>query len=398
MTARYFVLCSHILSDISPLPLLTAHLFSPFNIGMNHTKLQIDAQRALRSRAPDRSKRAVFASKDALHYRYEGQQFSDVNFPTFIDLFVALPGPQLSTVAKIPEVIQPRSSPRAIFEDGWLRLYRDGWDTDPVLAALVLIGLSTQLIFNYAIILTKVEAAHWVLKSALNALELPPLEVIKACDEHVTWVKEALCKPRSAATQPSPTTRSSHNTHRDQRRPEKRPLSEMDSPSDVENPETLTPVQERHDASVTCGGFVDGPCSQEYGYIDKPLSTIDAVIQANSSNLDTLVTSRTLEPNINPAVLQPIETEVSDTITDTLPPHEPGQEGDIPLANQANANEKQPPRPTHGDSEINTKSIVAPSGTISTTSLVTWTEVPGASGASSILDASRTFEFWPPEL
>ncbi|KAG9249440.1 uncharacterized protein F5Z01DRAFT_641184 [Emericellopsis atlantica] len=368
----------------------------------------IDAQRALRSRAIDRSKRAVFASKDALHYRYEGQKFSDVNFLTLIDLFVALSGPQLSIVAKIPEVIQPRSSPRAIFEDGWLRLYRDGWNADPVLAALVLIGLPTQLIFDYTIIPTKVEAAHWVLKSALDALELPPLEVIKACGEHVTWVKEALCKPHSAATQPSPTTRSSHNTHRDQRCPEKRPLSGMDSQGDVENPETPTPVQKRHHASVTCGGFVDGHARRNMVIQANPSDSgtgcgITSTSQSLpssifASNLDTLFTSRTLEPNINPAVLQPIEIEASDRITDILPPHEPGQEGDIPLANQANANEKQPPRPTHGDSEIKTKSIVAPSGTTSITSLVTWTEVPGASGASSILDVSRTFESSSPEL
>ncbi|KAG9252582.1 uncharacterized protein F5Z01DRAFT_751728 [Emericellopsis atlantica] len=362
---------------------------------MNRTKLQIDVQRALRSRSTDRSKRAVFASKDALHYRYKGQQFSDLDFPTFIDLFVALPGPQLSTVAKIPEVIQPRSSPRVIFEDGWLRLYRDGWDTDPVLAALVLIGLPTQLKCDYTIILTRVEAAHSALKSALNALELPPLEVIKACDEHVTWVKRALCKPHPAATQPSPTTRSSHNTHRDQCRPEKRTLSKMDIPSDIENPETPTPVQKSHDDSVTSSGFMDSLGSHEYGDINKPLFTIDSGTQADlsgsgtgcgigstsqslpsnilASNLETLFTSRTIEPNINPAVLQPIETDASDRI-------------------------KQQTWSSHSDSEIKTKSIIAPSGTTSTTSLVTWTQVPGDSGTSSIFDASRTFGFSAPEL
>jgi hypothetical protein len=303
---------------------------------MNHTKLQIDAQRALRSRSTDRSKRAVFASQDALHYRYEGQQFSDLSFPTFIDLFVALTGPQLSTVAKVPGVIQARSSPKAIFDDGWYRLYRDGWERDPVSAALVLIGLPTQLIWEYSSILTRVEAGHWALKSALNALEETPSEVVNACDEHVAWVKNALCKPFSAATQPSSTTlRSSRNAHRNQSFT-KIPLSEMDSPSDVENPETPTLFQKSHEDSGTCSRFVDSPGSHGSGHIHNPLHTIDSDIQADlsgtgtgcgitsisqplpsnilASNLETLFTSRTIEPNINPAVLQPIETDGSDRV------------------------------------------------------------------------------------
>lgn len=315
------------------------------SIAMNFSKAQIDARLALQSLASSRSRKAVYAPDAALHYRYEGRQFFDLDFPTFTGLFAGLTRQQLSTVARAPDVVEAGSRSRSTLDDSWLRLYRKGRQSNPIWAALSLVGILRSIpVLNAD--LTRQEAAHHALTEALEAQNSPPLEVIETCNHHVRWLKDTLCRPAPSIVGPTRSaTPSSHGARGNRADSRKRSLSDRLDSEDVRcrkkhvdtgqvehedaNPNALGLAFSRHVGDngesapvATSARLIGSPGMPAIGVtlIRNSVNSHSAPPMSSALTLDVgkLATSRTVGPSIDVSSFRPLESGFDDWITNNI--------------------------------------------------------------------------------
>lgn len=165
---------------------------------MDRTTPQVDARNALACYPEPRGRRATLAGKEALCYRYGSKQFFDLNFATFIDLYVRLPPLHLAKVAKAPEGIKELSCDVRVFDAFWPGLYQEGRKEQPLWAALFLVGMLDLYPLKLIIVLTREEAAEHALSNVLRLQDDPPVAVLDRFSRQVSCLKKALCsyKPK----------------------------------------------------------------------------------------------------------------------------------------------------------------------------------------------------------